>query len=309
VNAAVKPIHPLHGLVAAPFAPLAADGTLDLARIEKQAEHLARCGVRMVFVNGTTGECTSLTLDERRAIARRWCEVTRGSDLHVAVHVGTNCLADSRLLAAEAEACGAASISAFAPSYFRPQHLNALIDWCASIAAAAPELPFYFYDIPSFTHVALSMPQFLEQAPARIPNLAGLKFTNPDLMAYQLCLRASGGRFDVAYGCDEWLLAALALGARGAVGSTYNFAAPVYRRMWAAFTEGNWEVARSEQFRAVQLIQLLAGYGFLPAAKATMELVGVEVGPVRPPQNPLTAEQRLRLREDLEKLGFFDWIP
>lgn len=304
----MKPTYPLHGLVAAPFAPLAADGTLDLRCIQRQAEHLVRCGVRMVFVNGTTGECTSLTLQERQAIARRWCEVARGSDLKVAVHVGTNCLADSRLLAADAQACGAASISAFAPSYFRPQHLDALIDWCAQIAAAAAGVPFYFYDIPAFTRVGLSMPQFLEKAPARIPTLAGLKFTNPDLMAYQLCLRADAGRFDVAFGCDEWLLAALAVGAQGAVGSTYNFAAPLYQRLWKAFSEGNFEAARNEQFRAVQLIQLLAGYGFLPAAKAVMGWVGVEVGPARPPQSTLSADQLLRLREELEILGFFDWI-
>jgi N-acetylneuraminate lyase len=304
----VQPPHPLHGLVAAPFAPLHPDGTVDLNGVERLAEHLIRRGVRMVFVNGTTGECTSLTLDERRAIARRWCEVARGSDLQVAVHVGTNCLADSRLLAAEAQACGAASISAFAPSYFRPAHLDALIDWCAQLAAAAPNTPFYYYDIPAFTRVTLPMPQFLEKASAQIPTLAGLKFTNPDLMAYQLCLRAEGGRFDVAYGCDEWLLAALALGAQGAVGSTYNFAAPLYQRLWKSFSDGNMENARQEQFRAVQVIQLLAGYAFLPAAKATMGWVGVAVGPARPPQTPLPQDQCRRLREELEKLGFFDWI-
>jgi N-acetylneuraminate lyase len=64
------------------------------------------------------------------------------------------------------------------------------------------------------------MPEFLAQARDRIPTLAGIKFTNSDLMAYQLCLHADGGRFDVPYGTDEWLLAALALGAQGAVGSS-----------------------------------------------------------------------------------------
>lgn len=294
--------------MAAPFAPLRADGSLNLPCIERQAEHLLRWGVSMVFVNGTTGECTSLTIEERRSIARRWCEVARGTSLRVAVHVGSNCLADSRLLAAEAEAQGAASISVFAPSYFRPQDLEALIDWCARIAEAAPRTPFYFYDIPSFTRVALSMPEFLARAPARIPTLVGLKFTNPDLMAYQLCLRAGGGRFDVAYGCDEWLLAALALGARGAVGSTYNLAAPLYQRLWNAFADGDLETARQEQFRAVQLIELLARYGFLPAAKATMGWVGVDVGPARPPHRSLEPQTLSRLQTDLEQLGFFEWI-
>ena len=77
-----------------------------------------------------------------------------------------------------------------------------------------------------------------------------------DLMAYQLCLRAGDGAFDVPYGVDEWLLAALALGARGAVGSTYNFAAPLYRRMLRAFAGSDLVTAREEQLRSVRLVRL-----------------------------------------------------
>ena len=152
------------------------------------------------------------------------------------------------------------------------------------------------------------MPDFLERARDRIPTLAGLKFTSHDLMAYQQCLRAGSGAFDVPYGVDEWLLAALALGARGAVGSTYNFAAPVYRRMMRAFAAGDLDAAREEQFRSVQLVRLLAGYGYMGAAKAVMALLGVDVGPPRLPNSALSAAQAAELRGRLEALGFFDWI-
>ncbi|MCC6231288.1 MAG: dihydrodipicolinate synthase family protein, partial [Verrucomicrobiales bacterium] len=218
------------------------------------------------------------------------------------------CLAEARVLAAEAEALGATAIAALSPSYFKPRQVEALVDCCAEIAGAAPSTPFYFYDIPVMTGVSLSMPEFLAQGAERIPTLAGIKFTNPDLMSYQLCLRAGGGAFDVPYGTDEWLLAALALGARGAVGSSYNFAAPIYQRLEAAFVRGDLAAAREEQFRSVQLIQLLAGYGYFPAAKAVMGMLGVEVGPARLPLAKLSPEQTHRLRTDLERLGFFDWI-
>jgi N-acetylneuraminate lyase len=246
-------------------------------------------------------------MEERRALTRRWFEVARGTALRVSVHVGTNCLPDARTLAAQAQELGAISISAFAPSYFKPRDLDALIAWCAEIAAAAPETPFYFYDIPAFTHVSLPMPDFLERAPSRIPTLAGLKFSNPDLMAYQLCLAAGGGRFDVAYGCDEWLLAALVLGGKGAVGSTYNFAAPLYRRMWAAFTAGDLATARQAQLRSAQLVRCLSRYGFMGAAKAVMAMMGVEAGPPRLPHPSLTSGQVGQLRGELEALGFFEW--
>ena len=298
----------LHGLVAATHTPFNPDGSLNLPIVEQQAAHLLKHGVTLAFIGGTTGECHSLSLDERRSLAQRWCEVARGTSLKVVVHVGSNCLADARVLAAQAQQLGAVAISALAPSYFKPHSLDALIACCADLAAAAPETPFYFYDIPALTGVSLPMPDFLEQAAGRIPTLAGLKFTSPDLMAYQLCLRAGGSAFDVPWGNDETLLAALALGARGAVGSTYNFAAPLYHRMLRAFAAGDLAAARTEQLRSVEIVRLLSGYGYMVAAKAVMAMLGVDVGPARLPHSRLRAPEVAELRGRLEALGFFDWI-
>jgi N-acetylneuraminate lyase len=298
----------LHGLVAATHTPFAADGDLNLAAVERQAEHLARAGVAAVFVGGTTGECSSLTVDERLALARRWGEVVRGSPLQLVVHVGSNCLADARGMAADAHAVGAVAVAALAPSYFKPASLDALVACCADVAAAAPGVPFYFYDIPSMTGVRFPMGDFLAVAPGRIPTLAGIKFTNPDLMAYQQCLHAGGGRFDVLWGSDEYLLAALALGATGAVGSTYNFAAPIYRRLTAALAANDLAAARAEQYKSVRLVALLAGLGYMAAAKAVMGFLGVDVGPARLPATNLTGEQLSHLRRSLDEMGFFEWV-
>jgi N-acetylneuraminate lyase len=96
------PFSRIRGIVAATHTPFHADGSLNLAVVEAQAAHLLRNGVHYAFVSGTTGESHSLTLDERRQLTVRWTEVTRGSELKVIVHVGGNCLADARTLAAQA---------------------------------------------------------------------------------------------------------------------------------------------------------------------------------------------------------------
>lgn len=298
----------LLGLVAATHTPFQSDGSLHLPAIEKQAEHLFKSGVKTVFIGGSTGESHSLTLLERQSLAKRWSEVIRGTQLQLVVHVGSNCLTDSQALAAQAETLGAAAISALAPSYFKPKSLDSLIACCQSIAAQAPQTPFYFYDIPVLTGVSFSMPEFLEKAPALVPSLAGIKFTNSDLMAYQKCLHFQGGRFDIPWGVDEYLLAALALGAKGAVGSSYNFAAPVYLKVIAAFERGDLNAARNYQMQSVQLIELLARYGYMAAAKATMGFLGVEVGPARLPNSNLNPAQIEALRTELIALGFFDWV-
>ena len=302
----MKPKHLLHGLVAATHTPFHSDGSLNLAAVEAQAAHLLKNGVSQVFIGGSTGESSSLSLEERRALAQRWADVARGAALRVVVHVGSNCLGDSRALAAQAQELGAVAISALAPSYFKPRSLDLLIAGCAEIAAAAPETPFYFYDIPALTGVSLPMLEFLQKAPASIPTLVGLKFTNPDLMAYLQCLRS--GEWDIPWGLDEWMLGALATGARGAVGSSFNFAAPLYHGLMEAFACGDLETARLAQHRSTQLIALLARHGYMGAAKATMAMLGVDVGPARLPNGSLTPAKARTLRGELEGLGFFDWI-
>jgi N-acetylneuraminate lyase len=298
----------LKGLVAAVHTPFHADGALNVGAVEGQAAHLIRLGVGAVFVAGSTGESHSLAVEERLHLARRWVEVARGTPLRVVVHVGGNCLEDVRRLAAAAGDLEVSAIAALAPSYFKPRGVAGLVDWCVRVAGAAPATPFYFYDIPSMTHTAFAMSEFLERGTGRIASLHGIKFTNYDLLAYQVCLGMEGGRFDIPWGVDEFLLAALAVGAQGAVGSSYNFAAPIYQRLIAAFERGDLATARAEQYRSVQLIRLLAEFDYMGAAKAVMGMLGVDVGPARPPNPNPTPEQLSLLRNRLEQMGFFDWI-
>jgi N-acetylneuraminate lyase len=303
----MKSFPKLTGLVAAAHTPFNQDNSLNLAAVEKQAAHFLKNKITVAFIAGSTGESHSLTTDERRQLAQRWLEVAHGTKLKVIVHVGSNCLTDAAALAAHAEKIGALAVSALAPSYFKPKSVADLVNCCAAIAAAAPATPFYFYDIPVLTGVSLSMPEFLAQGREKIPNLAGIKWTNADLYSYQLCQHVPGD-FDLPWGNDEYMLAALALGATGAVGSTYCFAAPVYHRLMKAFAAGDLASARKEQFRSCQLVQTLASFGYMGAAKATMKMLGVDVGPARLPNANLTAAQIKQLRHQLDSLGFFDWV-
>ena len=298
----------LHGLVAATHTPFHADGSLNLSVVEQQAAMLQADGVGYAFIGGTTGESSSLTVEERRALAVRWFEVTRGAALKVIVHVGSNCLADSRNLAAQAQELSAVAVSALAPSYFKPGNTATLVESMAQIASASPELPFYYYEIPTMTGISLSPSEFLAQAADQIPNLAGIKFTSSNLMEYQLCRAHAEGAFDIPFGFDEMLLASLAMGATGAVGSSYNFAAPIYLRVIKAFAANDHETARMEQIRTVRMIKLLASKGYMAAARSVMDFRGVPVGAPRLPNASLTPAQQAQLRSELDQLGFFDWL-
>jgi N-acetylneuraminate lyase len=294
----------LTGLVAASYTPFLADGRLNPACIDRQAEYFAASGIAAVFACGTTGECHSLTTSERKEVAARWVSSAAGR-FKVVIHVGHNSLPDAQSLAAHAQELGATAIAAMSPFFFKPAGVEELVELCAALAAAAPQLPFYFYDIPSMTGVKFATAEFLERGVERIPTLAGVKFTSTDLMVYQECAAAAGGRFDVLYGHDEMLLPALACGARGAIGSTYNYAAPIYHRLIEAFEKGDLATARRAQLESVRLVRALQGPGVVRGGKVIMSMLGIDCGPVRLPLAPVSRDEARRLYEAIRHSEVF----
>lgn len=299
-------LNPLHELVVATHSPFHDDGSLAPEVVPTQAAFLAANGIRTVFITGSTGESHSLTCAERLALYDAWANAAPEHGLRVIAHVGSNCIEDAKTLARRAEKLGFAAISALAPSYYKPGSLSGLIDCCAAIAAAAPATPFYYYDIPALTGVTFAMERFLVEAPARIPTLAGIKFTNPDLVSYRRSL-AVAGRYDLPWGVDEMLLSALAVGAKGGVGSTYNWAPELYRGIIAAHACGDCEEAQRLQSSAIAMVDAIAATGFLGTAKALMGRLGVPVGPARLPLGNPTEVQVDMLMEVLGELGFAAW--
>jgi N-acetylneuraminate lyase len=267
------------GLIAAPPTAFHEDGGVDPRAVAPLALHLLRQGVAGVFVNGTTGEGLSLSTEERERLAAEWRRVLPAG-LKLFVHVGHHSQAEACRLARHAEAIGADAVAAVPPGFFKPDGVDGVVEWCVPIAAAAPRLPFYFYHIPSLSGVHLSVARFLERGSARIPNLAGAKFTFEALGDYLEAARLENGRFDVLWGRDEMLLGALAMGARGAVGTTFNIMAPLCADIVRAFEEGQLDRARELQARAVAVINILVESGsLLSAVKAVLQAQGVPITP------------------------------
>jgi N-acetylneuraminate lyase len=296
----------LRGLVAATYTPFKPDRSVDLDAIPPLVERLLIDGVDGLYVCGSTGEGVSLSTPERKQVTEAFIAAAAGR-VPVVVQVGHNSITEASALAAHAQASGADATSAMSPSYLKPASIGMLVECCAEIAAAAPDLPFYYYHIPVMTGVGLPMPEFLRQAPERIPNLAGIKYTATTLHEYQECVALDGGRFDVLSGYDEMLLPALAVGATGAVGSTFNVAAPIYRRVIEAFVRGDIDAARAAQLKAVRMIATIGRYPFHPAMKVILGWLGTPCGTCRPPLPEISPEEQATLGATLKEIGFFDW--
>ncbi len=298
-------IQKLEGLIAAPFTPMNEDGSIKPEMIPAYAKKLKADGVKGVFICGTTGEGMLMTNDERKTIAEKWMK-EQTNEFKVIVHVGTTSAKQSRELAAHAQKCGAYAIGSMGPIFLKPSRTEELIDFCTEVASGSPELPFYYYHIPSVSGISLSMVDFLQKAANRIPNLAGIKFTHNNFMEMQQCLQLDNRKWDILHGFDEVLLAGLTFGVKAAVGSTYNFMAPLYNQIITGFENGNIEETRKKQQFSVKVVEVLLRYsGAIVAGKSIMKSIGIDCGSCRSPLKNLSDDEYTSLVNDLNQIEFY----
>ncbi len=297
----------IKGFISAPFTPMHENGSVNLPMVKEFADFYVRNGVDGAFICGTSGEGFLLSQDERKKVAEKWVE-SSPTDFKPIIHVGGPGVNDCKVLAKHASEIGAYGIGTIAPVFFKPARVKELVDYCAALASAAPELPFYFYHMPGYTGVALSMVEFLEQSYDRIPNLAGIKYTHENLYEFNQCMLVRDGHFDMLHGQDETLLAGLALGATGGVGGTYNHMMGTYIELKAAFDAGDLKTAQNLQARSQAFINVLVRYrGNVVGGKRIMKFLGLDLGPNRIPIQNITPEEETQMKADLEEIGFFEY--
>lgn len=294
----------LSGLTPAVFTPFDKTGAINLAQIQPYADKLVTDGADGVFVCGSTGECTSMTIAERKSVLEAWVNATSGR-MRVIAHVGGTCQADCIELARHAAGLGVDAVGAIAPFYFKPASVGELVAFYKPIAAAIAPIPFYSYHMPSVTGINLPMKEFLEKGSCEIPNLNGIKFTSNNFMEMLECIRLEDGRFDILNGFDEMLLCGMAVGARGGVGSTYNYSLPTYRNLYDAFLAGDIERARSFQQESADIVHIIIRHGGgVRGGKAIMNHLGIDCGDCRLPFAPYTESEMRQLSEELDRIGF-----
>lgn len=298
----------IKGLIAATFTPFLSNGEINYDLIPAYAEFLKKNGVAGVFVAGTTGEGLSLTLEERKKLTEGWMPF-QDSNFKIIVHVGANALKECQELTAHAAKLDLDGIGMTLPGFFKPATPKDLINSLATVASKAPTLPFYYYHLPSMTGIHLPMVSFLKEAIQHIPNFAGVKFTHSNLMEFQLCRLLENEKLDLLFGRDEELLAVLSFGCKGAVGSTYNYMTGVYLNVIKAVELGNLNDAQEWQNKAIKLVEILIKYGGgVSCGKAIMAMtMNADFGKCRLPVSSLDESAQNNLKQDLSRIGYFDF--
>ncbi len=280
----------MKNLIAATYAPMHQDGSLNLEIIKAYGQFLKSNKVEGAFVNGSTGDFVSLSTTERKQLIEAWA-INKPDSFFVTNHVGHTNIREAKELAAHSENL-ADAICALPPFYFKPKTLETLLYYCSEIANSAPSLPFYYYHIPVLTGAEFQMFDFLGMAVKTIPNFAGIKYSDYNSIDFAKCLHFDQETQNILFGVDEKLITSLPLGATGWVGSTYNHLAPLYYEIISSFKEGDTEKAETLQEKAVFFVETLDQIGgFNGAGKSFMRLFGLDMGPSRFPHNTMTDQQ------------------
>ncbi len=291
------------GLIAAPFAPMSANGEVMYDRIESYYDLLEKNGVVGAFINGSTGEGVSLTQKEKMRIVEEWTSCAKEKkSLKVITLVGGTSYSECIENALHSREQGIDAIALLAPYYFKPATAKQLAEFVSVVAEKVPDLPVYFYHIPVLSGCNVAMIDFLKECDSYIPNLAGIKYTHEDFMDFLSCTHFMNGKYEMMWGRDENMLSALILGTRSAVGSTFNYAAPVYLNMINAFDSGDFDAARKLQQQSIDMIRLLGKYGGISVGKAYMRYIGFDCGQFRSPVKNMGHDKYEKFREDVKEL-------
>ncbi len=295
----------LKGLIAAPFTPMHPDGSINTEIIQAYYTMLKANAVTGAFICGSTGEGVSMTAKEKMQVAEAWAKATKAdNDFKVMMFLGGTSIADCKELALYAKQIGLYAISFTSPFYFKPANVDMLAKACAEVASVVPDMPFYYYHIPVLTGVGFAMYDLLQAIDEKVPNFAGIKYTHEDFMDFLSCLNFKNGKYDMLWGRDENMLSALVLGTKGSVGSTFNYAAPLYHDLMAAFEKNDLKKANALQQQSIDMIRLLGKYGGIATGKAYMKLVGMDCGEFRLPVKNMSTAEFEHFKADTEKINF-----
>jgi dihydrodipicolinate synthase/N-acetylneuraminate lyase len=261
-------------------------------------EHLVGRGAGGLYACGSTGQGLLLTVEERRRAAEVVLAQAAGR-VPVIVHVGSAVLPDAIALARHAAEHGAAGVSSVIPPLFTT--LESISAYYRRLAGAVPGMPFFPY-LFTGQQDAVALLRALDD----LPNLAGAKYTGPDMFELSALLELRRGDWTIFSGMDQQCAYAAMAGSPGNIGSTLNHYPGAYSHIHRCVAAGDLAGALAWQERANRATRVMATYGFFGALWEGLRMLGFECGAPRLPARALSVTEAARFRIDLEAAGFWE---
>ena len=276
------------------------EGSVNYEKFAELVDRQAREGSHGVVVAGTTGEPSSLTIDERTQLVKVAVE-TIAKRIPVVAATGSQSLAETTELTLKAEKAGADALLVVTPYYIKPPP-EGLVQYFEEVGKRT-DLPLLIYHIPGRAAVSIT-PGTLAKIAERLPNVVGIKHAANDLEFLTEVLTCLGRDFRVFCGLEALSLPMLALGASGLMNAVGNLAPANVARLCELVEEGDLAAARDLHFKLFELNQSI----FLETNPIPLKYMMARMGlldssEVRLPLVPLDGERGKILNEVLYRAG------
>jgi N-acetylneuraminate lyase len=276
--------------------PFTADNQVNVPVLQDLTEYLLGKGVEGLYLCGLTGQGMNMSVPERKLVV----ETVIGQvnkRVPAIVQVGALAIPDAVELARHAWSTGADGVSSLIPPTYTGK--DSLHRYFSAVAGAVPDAPFFPYIYGGQVDAEELMQSLLS-----IPNVAGTKFTSPDMYALQHISTLRNGDWTVFSGMDEQCVFAAMWGAKGNIGSTLNLMPGVYREIHKLCQAGEFATAQAFQLRANQVTRVLISFEFSGALREALYLLGFDCRQPRLPAMALPESQRKSLEAALNEVNF-----
>ena len=280
----------------ASITPFQEDGRINESAVRQLWERNLSEGADGFFIGGSSGECFLLTREERVRSFELASEYVDRADIFA--HVGSISTEEAVFYAKQAKDMGIRNIAATPPLYFGFSEKE-IARYYYDIAEAAGQ-PVLYYNIPSSTHRELSLTHPDIQALLKSGAIGSVKHTNLNLLQMER-MRNINPDIRCYGGFESCMVAFLAFGCEGFIGSSFNFMLPQFKRVMELYLEGEEEEARTLQSKCNNILDVLLKNGLCANLKYVVSSQGIPAGEVRRPMLPLTEEMKAEMDHVLKQ--------
>lgn len=279
--------------------PMLSNGDVNYSKLEELLEFQIQNGTDAIIICGTTGESSTLTMEEHSEVIRFAIEKVK-KRIPVVAGTGSNCTETAIELSREAEKDGADGLLLVTP-YYNKATQNGLIAHYTRIASAV-SLPIILYNVPSRTGCNI-LPGTAVALAKNVENIVAIKEASGDISQVAKLMAMAEGCIDLYSGNDDQVLPLMALGGKGVISVLSNVAPQQTHDMVQKFLDGDLAGSREIQLKALPLIDALFCEVNPIPVKAALNLMGMEVGSLRAPLTDMEPANQEKLAKAMKEFG------
>ncbi len=256
-------------------------------------------GTDCIVIAGTTGEGSTLSMEEHSEVIRKAVEFTRHR-IPVVAGTGSNCTRSAIQLSQEAEEAGVDGLLSVTPYYNKATQAGLIRHYSA--IADSTKCPIILYNVPSRTGCNI-LPETVATLVNTKSNIVGLKEATGNMAQASKTMYLCDGKLDLYSGEDGLVLPMMAIGGIGVISVWSNVAPAKVHALCDAFFKGDLAAAQKLQAEALPLIDALFSEVNPIPVKTAMNLMGLEVGPLRSPMCEMGAANATKMAEVMKAYG------